>query len=254
MSNDLFNIWCQKATEKIRYGPDRRVVCRELMDHLEAHRDALMEKGLSAEEAEQKALTAMGSAEEIAPQLAAIHRPWLGYLSSIMKAIAIFAAALALFCSFATGASFLSALSSTREFDSIPANHGPLDHYCHPNVSDSSDGHRFQVTEAGYSKLKRELYFQLEVMHWPWIDGGDITSYIWATDSLGNHYKSIADADYDDPACIVRDGGLYSTLIFVSSMRLTGFDPDADWVELHYDRDGRDMVLRIDLNGGGENG
>ena len=87
-----FSLWCQKATEKIRYSPDRRVVCQELMDHLEDHRDALMKQGLTREEAERKSLDAMGSAEEIAPQLGAIHKPWLGYLFSTVRAIAVTAA------------------------------------------------------------------------------------------------------------------------------------------------------------------
>lgn len=249
-----FNLWCHSATILIRYKPDRRAVSQELMGHLEDHREALMEKGLSAEEASAQALEAMGSAQEIALQLAAIHKPWLGYLSSLIKAAAILTAALAVFYTLTIGGSFLSALTSTRNFDSIPVNYGPLDHYCHPNVSDSSDGYRFKVTEAGYSKLHSELYFQLEVIYLPWISKGDITSYIWATDSFGNYYESIADAANDDPTCIVRGGGLGSSLIFVSSMRITGFDCDAQWVELHYDRDGRDIALRIDLTGGGKDG
>lgn len=254
MENTVFTSWCQKATEKIRYGPDRRVVSRELMGHLEDHRDALMEQGLTREEAERKALEAMGSAKEIAPQLAALHKPWLGYLSSLIKAAAIMAAALALLCSFATGGSFLSALSSTRDFDSIPVNHGPLDYYCRPNVSDSANGYHFQVTEAGYRKAASILYFELEMIYWPWIDAGDIAQHFWAVDNFGNYYHAMAEEKYESPNRISRSGAHASSLICTYHMQINDFDVEAQWVELHYDRDGRDIVLRIDLTGGGEDG
>lgn len=254
MENNKFLHWCHTATIQIRYRPDRKAVTRELMAHLEDHRDALMEQGLSEAEASKEALKAMGSASEIAPQLAAIHKPWLGYLSSLIKAAAIMAAALAFLCSFATGGSFLSALSSTRDFDSIPVYHGPLDYYCHPNVSDSADGYRFQVTEAGYQKARSILYFDLEMIYWPWIDAGDIPSYFWAVDSFGNYYHAMAEEKYESPNRISRGGALASSLICTYHMQINGFDTEAQWVELHYDRDGRDIVLRIDLTGGGEHG
>lgn len=254
MDNKRFDEWCQNATARVLYKPDRKAVTEELQAHLEDRYDALIEKGLSPVEAEKQALDAMGSAEEIAPQLAAVHTPWLGYLSSIIKGAAILTATLAILCSFTVGGSFLSALASTREFDSIPVNHGPLDHYCHPNVSDSCDGYRFQVTEAGYNKSDSTLHFQLEIIYWPWIDGSDIPIHFRAVDSFGNYYDSIAEAEYDDPTRIARGGGLGSSLIFVYNMQIIGFDFDAEWIELQYDRDGRDIVLRIDLTGGGEDG
>ena len=36
----------------------------------------------------------------------------------------------------------------------------------------------------------------------------------------------------------------------VGSIAVVARDDNAQWVELHYDRDGRDIVLRIDLTGG----
>lgn len=37
----------------------------------------------------------------------------------------------------------------------------------------------------------------------------------------------------------------------IYEMELTDFlSQDAQWIDLHYDRAGRDMVLRIDLTGG----
>ncbi len=249
-----FSLWCQKATEKIRYGPDRRVVSQELMDHLEDHREALMEQGLTREEAERKALDSMGSAEAIASQLAAIHTPWLGYLSSFIMFVAILTGLFAVYLTVSICGSFLHTLISSSNFDSIPANHGSLDYYAKPNVSDSSDGYRFRITEVGYKKSVSTLYVELETINWPWMDWGGISRRVWAIDSNGNYYDSIAEAEYDDPTRIHVDGGMSSSMISLGHMKIVGFDPDAQWVELHYDRDGRDIVLRIDLTGGKEHG
>ena len=60
-----FSLWCQKATEKIRYGPDRRVVSQELMDHLEDHREILLAHGAQEEEAERRSIESMGEPGEI---------------------------------------------------------------------------------------------------------------------------------------------------------------------------------------------
>lgn len=254
MNNEAFIRWCNTATEQIKYRPDREAVTRELMAHLEDHRDTLMDQGLTKQEAEQIAVTAMGSAYEIAPQLAAIHKPWLGYFSSILKAVAILNAVLAIYCCVSTCGSFLHTLITTRDFDSIPANHKALDFYYHPNVSDSADGYRFQVTEAGYSKNASILYFDLEMIYWPWIDAGDIPQHFWAVDSFGNYYHSMAEEAYESPNRISRGGSMGSSLIRTYHMQINGFDTEAQWVELHYDRDGRYIVLQIDLTGGGEDG
>ena len=254
MENNKFLIWCQAATEKIRYGPDRKAVSQELMAHLEDHRDALMAQGMSKEEAERKAVTAMGSASEIAPQLAAIHSPWLGYLLSIVRAATVITALFTIFYCMVTLGSFAHNIVSANRFDSLPANFGPLDYYDHPNVRDASDGRYYQVTEAGYSKAEAELYAEIRTIYWPHFRYMNGFVDFWAVDSFGNYYVSIREAAYDDIPRIKRAGYATSECIAHYTFILSDFHCEAEWVELHYDRDGRDIVLRIDLTGGGENG
>lgn len=81
--------WCNTAAGKIRYFPDWEMVTQELWDHLEDRYDSLIAAGFSDEEAVEKALDAMGSAEEIAPQLAAVHRPYWGWFYSFTKFLLI---------------------------------------------------------------------------------------------------------------------------------------------------------------------
>ena len=75
--NEKLKNWCASATAQIRYKPDRAEVEAELMAHIEDKADALRGKGVPEEEINGEVLRSMGSAEAIAPQLAAIHKPWL---------------------------------------------------------------------------------------------------------------------------------------------------------------------------------
>lgn len=85
MHKNRLTSWCHAATILIRFGPDRKAVYNELLAHLEERRDAFMEQGLNEREASTKALEAMGDAYEIAPQLAAIHRPFWGYFLRVSR-------------------------------------------------------------------------------------------------------------------------------------------------------------------------
>lgn len=65
--------WLNVATSKIRFGPDREAVRRELEAHFEDLRE---DAGLTEEAAVEK----MGDPLDIAEELGRLHRPWLGYL------------------------------------------------------------------------------------------------------------------------------------------------------------------------------
>jgi len=74
--------WLDAATAKIRFGPDRKSVRRELAEHLEDLRET---SGLE----EDAALKAMGDPEAIADELGRIHRPWWGYLWRASQALLV---------------------------------------------------------------------------------------------------------------------------------------------------------------------
>ena len=83
MGLDLkISAWLDTAVSGIRFGPDRAEVRRELLEHLEDKTLDLQRvfPDILEEEARERALYAMGDAEELKVSLAKIHRPWLGYL------------------------------------------------------------------------------------------------------------------------------------------------------------------------------
>ena len=246
----VFDDWCFRAVAQIRFKPDRDAVYRELKAHLEDHYEALLSQGFSTEEAQRLALDAMGAAEEIAPQLGEIHKPWLGYLYRAVKWITIPLCAWALFLLIAFTGSHIHTLISTANYDSLAAK-GEGGYYCKPNVTDSSDGYRFRITEAAVNAEGDTLYLELQTTYLPWMQEPHMTYCFYAVDSLGNSYASREEAGYNDFPKVQPSGGFFSQGISSQQLEVTHFDGNAHWVELRYDRDGRDIVLRIDLTGGG---
>lgn len=244
-----FDDWCCHAVAQIRFKPDRQAVFNELKAHLEDHYDDLRSRGYAPEQARRLALEAMGSAEDIAPQLGEIHKPWLGYIYRIVKWITIPACVWALFLLIAFCGSHVHSLISTGNYDSLRAE-GEGGFYCQPDVSDTSDGYRFTVTEAAVNAGGDVLYIELQITYWPWMPQPAIANYFWAVDSLGNYYACRKDVMYDDVPKVAYQGGFYSQGFESNQLEVRNFDSSAQWLELHYDRDGRDIILRIDLTGG----
>lgn len=71
MAIPQFNEFCRRVCSVIRWRAARRPVADELAAHLEDHAAAPMERGISEEEATQRALEAMGDPY-------ALGRSWTG--------------------------------------------------------------------------------------------------------------------------------------------------------------------------------
>lgn len=244
-----FDDWCYLAVAEIRFKPDREMVFAELKAHLEDHYDDLIAQGHPSEIAKRLALEAMGDPEEIAPQLGQIHKPWLGYVYSITKISAIISCFLALFLIVVLSVSHFHAVVSVANYKSLALT-GADRFYAEPRVSDTSDGYRFTITEAAINSKGDTLYLELQSVYWPWMKEPTIIDHFWAVDSLGNRYLSRHEAQYDDVPKVKPSGGFYSTCISTDQLKIIHFDSRAEWVELRYDRDGREIILRIDLSGG----
>ena len=83
---------------EIKYEPIRENIEEELKSHIEDAKDDLMSKGIEENEAEEKAVEAMGNPADIGKKLNKIHRPkfdWkLGILVLILLGYGIFIAIL----------------------------------------------------------------------------------------------------------------------------------------------------------------
>lgn len=273
--NKRFDWWCQTAVDQIRYWPDRDAVYAELYAHLEDLYDAGTDRGLTPEEAAEEALRAMGSASELAPVLGAIHRPWWGYLlfaTQCLVWIGIIALCIPLF-------TFLrfnwpsnnetswyyenpgQALVNVWE-DGTGESRRVLD--LTPDVRDSFDGFTFDATRAvmtfhdHYTDDTQDAYyfwFQVEVssvLHWAQLDDIPLHDF-YAVDSLGNTYCTSTESAYTSQRWVSGNLDCTGFFTYTMDMLLANFcSQDAQWIELRYDRGGRDICLRIDLTGGEE--
>ncbi|MBP3701463.1 MAG: hypothetical protein J6I64_06210 [Lachnospiraceae bacterium] len=264
MKSWRFENWCQEAVAQIQYRPDREMVYRELQGHMEERYEACLERGMSEEEAEAWALSAMGSAAEIAPQLAEIHRPFWGYLLSASRYVLIVLACIMIVPLFRY-VEWLDIRKPEYLYD-FTGEHDPyLDEeynggqrvlYVEPRCEDKSDGYTFRVTKAAVWERNSldTLHFQMDVVDpGVWTEDGDMGRWFWAEDSKGNRYVSF----YESGACDrYVSGNSYRTGLFTRTyeMWLVGYEnADVEWVTLHYDRAGRDIVLHMDLTGGEAN-
>ena len=75
----------------IRWKAVRRPVADELRAHLEDHRDALVARGLSPDEAAQRAVAAMGDPYALGRELDRAHPPTLPRLSRVLLLLALLA-------------------------------------------------------------------------------------------------------------------------------------------------------------------
>lgn len=274
MINFRFFKWCREAVSQIVLPQDRVAVELELMGHLEDRYDSLIQSGYSEEDAQLLTLESMGDPAEIARELGLIHRPFWGRTAKVTRIFLI--AVLILTVGFGW-ASYMKntyahpAFSTpTYEFydpySGEEANYqtgwGYRQFYGVPDVSFSSDGYTLTVTQAalwrnelrnasGVPEETYPLYLQLTVTNpWIWSEADTFCPWLRAEDSAGNQYASPYESAPGASRIQVKS---YRINPWTSVHELVIWDlaaPDAQWIDLHYDRSGRDHTVRVDLTGG----
>jgi len=93
-----FQKWCKTVTDQVRFRPDRAAIARELQAHYEDHVKDLERIGFDSTLAEERALAAMGDAEQIGRAMDRAHKPWLGWLWTASRIGLFLGIALAIVC------------------------------------------------------------------------------------------------------------------------------------------------------------
>ena len=259
--------WCFEAVEKIKYRPDRDAVYAELLQHLDDRCESFLAQGMSKEIAVIRTVEAMGDPSELAEQLAAIHRPFWAFAYSISKWLLYIVALIAAFMISTTIPKYVDSMQTARSDSWYAQSADPAQTrvmYTEPNCSASSDGYTFTVTRAaiqqrtyessdGISYKDTYLALELKVSNYiPWSKSFQGIGAIWGKDDLGNiYYSGLYPVTTMQHMRYGSNGSDVFTQFYVFQIDLN--DPEAlSWFELHYDRDGRDVVLRIDLTREGE--
>ena len=261
-----FSIWCTTATQQICYKPDRKRVAAELRAHLDDAFDAHIARGLTPEEAEEKALASMGSATELAPQLAAIYKPFWGYVLQASQILLVILLVLSLIPigKYAITVAYNCANRQTildRHFivEASDQDGLTLHHQSKPDVSFRSHGNKFTVTEAvlytEYSEYQQRDITRLNFLVQqtsllPWTEHTQFYSYesvvcqFFIRDDKGNEYALAHDSSR---TTTYGQSGVFSA---THVCWINDFPADAKWAELCYEQDGQCFALRISLTGG----
>ncbi len=272
MKKETAKSWCLEATRLIKFPPDREAVQEELEQHLIDKQEDLRQQGVPKEQIEALAIAAMGSAEEIAPQLAAIHRPFWGYAYRVCCAI------LALCMLISVPLLSKSIVTNMKKkpwkkpsFVSLHAEKGDkLLLYTQPNTTSNVADYSITVTQVALyqanlfetnqqTDLHTDFAIQIKVQHPCMYSGATIIENMWAEDSFGNVYAS-SSSRCGGTLCKEKHLAYtherrygfahYYTLVFEDQLFGDFLSKDAQWIDLHYDRDGAKFTIRIDLLGG----
>jgi len=258
--------WCTYAVSKIKYAPDRRAVYDELRQHLDDRCEDLLAQGMSEDEAAERAIALMGDPKEIAPYFGAIHRPFWGYLYSTCKILAIITAVflvfifLAQFWRISTDASIAPPAYNEYRWnpyaETVPSKYTRT-MYAEPGARYTDSGYLVELSRVSCIKTAESrnstVFFQLEITSLlPWADDPDFCNYIFARDSFGNIYSAGGTRMLGDKQHYGVSGKNYRTspLTWIYDAAVYNVHPNAQWIELRYERSGRQMVFRIDLTGG----
>jgi hypothetical protein len=129
-----------------------------------------------------------------------------------------------------------------------------------PTCSGSINGYPTTVSNAvlwredtTFDGIRYRLFLRLETYfpyHWtesnPYLV--DLGEHIWAEDSLGNYYYSHAEDGKPGAPSITQYHGKGEQYVHIFDLAMDNYASlDAEWIDLHYDRDGKIYVLRSEL-------
>lgn len=247
-----FERWCRAATSRIRFVPDRMPVMRELQAHMEDHYQDLLEGGIESRDAVEQTIAAMGPPEEIAPQLAALHRPFWGYTERIARWVLIALLGISLSC-------FGFYVLKNSFFD--PPEYYPDNYARYSEDTDATfylESGGIAISDGYIISLRKVVWedsFRFQIKSFsllPWAEHSDIGRWFEVADSLGNTYRCAYESGWPGEPCVMGSFVRTGSHTSVNNMWLTNFcSQDAQWMEFRYDRCGRTIIFRIDLTGGG---
>ena len=261
-----FERWCAAATDRIRFGPDRKEVYWELFAHMQDQYEELLAAGYAEGDAEKEAAAAMGDPEETAAQLEKVYRPFWGYALRAVRWCLFLAAALALL----TVPRYIKGLELSdarfgegffRETWDDGEGEQRLVWYAEPGTEARCDGYTFTVTRAaarsyvGWEDHHLDgdlLVIEVKVFNpRPWAEPCGAMGAFTAADSLGNVYfeNDLYSAD-SGLSYLSGTWGRTGLLTWTWFLTLNGCQSrEAEWIELRYDKSGRDLRLLVDLSG-----
>lgn len=255
--------WCSDATLGIRISPDKELVAQELYDHIYDRMALLIQSGMDGDSAEQAVNSIMGNPLDVNAPLGSLHRPfWTLALRWAHRVMVV----LMLICLVTYGLHYLETAFFSNDIEKFDKSLPPAISGTHqllwrdsPGVTESAEGFRIRVYQTSLwhttsldGDQREILNIQIKITNpIPWSQEPNFGNWIWAEDSLGNQYLSGGlDTPAREPAIQAVQYHTGTTTYILDLWIFQYVSQDAQWLELHYDRDGRNITLQIPLSGG----
>ena len=267
MNSKKFFDWCRVAVCKIRYKPDRDAVHKELYEHMEDRYTSYLENGYNSADAEAMTVNTMGDPAEVAHYLGKTHKSiWVVILT--LSRIALVVTLLMGLTHLINGCGrWMDDLLLQYQYSLSGAKwaESNIVYTIEPNVATATEAYVFKAEKAMLQDLGEgrdaHLYVQLSarVLSDEWecsqesINSLDFMECFWAIDNQGNYYYSERESyRYNEPAILGSfNYQQRSSNEFVYNLQIYSVPKeDFEWIELHYDRAGQNVILRIELPGG----
>lgn len=243
--------WCRDAVSQIFYMPDKNKVYGELLDHVLDRHESFVAKGMDEDTAADKTLEAMGDPKILAAQLGAIHRPGWAYAMVITRIVAVLLLFITLFglVKFAHDQYYLLNDCEICEAEPYVQQIEERLFYAEPNIKCKSDGYTFTVEKA--AKWNDRIVIRMKVTNpRPWARASTTPLYMWAQDSNGVRYTSHSQSGRKADNAVYVSMDQEGLTAHCYDFYLYGSMEDVSWLTLGYDRDGRNILLHIDLTEG----
>lgn len=251
--------WCREVVEQIRFKPDRDKVWDELMAHIEDRLELLMESGLTKDEAEVRAVTAMGDPVETGKQLDAVHKPWLGWLWRLSRWLVmamLFGTLLFTILYWSDVAEYFDGrflwMKSESAVDELLEG-DRADKILDLNASGVLEDYTFCVDKAAWGS-GGVLRLRCKVSY-PWYRPKLSIRAIerfYFVDEQGNRWINHGEDGIDPGEYWVWNYSRDDWFSWSAKIGVSGVPEETEWLDLCYDYAGRKMTIRIDLTGGGE--
>lgn len=247
---DDFLNWRATVLERVRFKPDRAAIASELTAHYEDHVYDLERVGYERELAKQRALAAMGDAEEVGCALDRVHKPWLGWLWKVSRWLLAVSCLLLVWSVMICGLPDVGAwLRPSTILGSLSEDDGRA-LACPPDVK--MGPYTLHTEEVRYAEGaapregKNSLILSMTSTTWQfWLEGPSFYyNYLEAVDSNGVDYSA-----YHAPY-ITGSGpntGHFQNAFWI---QVDGIENNPEWIEITYK--GAGWTIHVDLPGGEE--
>lgn len=237
-------IWCAHALEHVRFRPDRKGIEKELTAHYEDHCRDLERIGYEPDLAAERALQAMGDADEVGAALDKAHKPWLGWL---WEASRVLTAGLLLLLAVALLQNFTLREMAERTVDQFTWQ-------APPSTADSAVTEyavlsltpgEITETEDGSYEVRLNLWIEAED---PRSNFFQILHYLNTADNQGTIPLGRGDGDGSWPDNYLNPGFFRVSYGWTrrQMILLLHLDHRPEWVEIRYPYGGNDWVLRAE--------